>query len=104
MFGADTWVLTETMIHQLEVGNVSSLRKVTRIQAERRRDGYWRQVKADEFLLGVGTQTLRKHVDRQHATVAEWVATRPIFDVCARETGYEGGERLQVPWWRRKAV
>ena len=37
-------------------------------------------------------------------TVAEWVAIRPIFDVCARETGYEGGGRLQVPWWRQKAA
>ena len=43
-------------------------------------------------------------MDRQQATVAEWVATRPIFDVCAREKGYEGGERLQVSWWIQKAA
>ena len=36
--------------------------------------------------------------------MADWVSLQPIFDVCARETGYEGGERLKVPWWRRKAV
>ena len=41
---------------------------------------------------------------RQKATVAEWVATRPIFDVCAQETGYEGGGRLRVPWLRHKAA
>ena len=35
--------------------------------------------------------------------MAEWVSLRPIFDVCARETGYEGGERLQVPWWKQVA-
>ena len=29
---------------------------------------------------------------------------RPIFGVCAIETGYEGGERLRVPWWRQAAV
>ena len=29
---------------------------------------------------------------------------RPIFDVCARETGYEVGERLRVPWWRQAEV
>ena len=43
-------------------------------------------------------------MDRQQATVAEWVATRPIFDVCAREKGYKGRERLQVPWWSQKAA
>ena len=42
-------------------------------------------------------------MDRQQATVAEWVALRPIFDVCARYTGYEGGGRLQVLWWRQEA-
>ena len=33
--------------------------------------------------------------------MAEWVALRPIFDVCARETDYEVGGRLRVPWWRQ---
>ena len=37
----------------------------------------------------------------EHAKVAEWVTLRPIFDVCARETGYEGGRRLQLPWRRQ---
>ena len=41
---------------------------------------------------------------RRKATVAEWVFTRPIFDVCAQETGYEGGGILQVPWCSQKAA
>ena len=36
--------------------------------------------------------------------MAEWVSTRPIFYVCMRETGYKGGGRLWVPWWRQKAA
>ena len=36
--------------------------------------------------------------------MAEWVATRPIFDVCALETGFKVGGRLQVPWWKYKVV
>ena len=36
--------------------------------------------------------------------MAEWVATHNCFDVCAQETGYEGGERLRVPWWRQKVA
>ena len=32
------------------------------------------------------------------------MATRPIFDVCAKETGYEGGGRLWVLWWIQKAA
>ena len=58
----------------------------------------------EAVLQGAGKQTLRTYVDRLQAEVAEWVATRPIFDVCARETGYEGGGRLHVTWWRQKAA
>ena len=38
------------------------------------------------------------------ATVAEWEALKPIFDVCAREMGYEGRGRLRVPWWSHDAA
>ena len=41
---------------------------------------------------------------RRQETVAEWVTNRPIFDVCARNTGFEGGGRLWVPWWRQNAA
>ena len=61
-------------------------------------------MKAYAVLQGVGTHTLRKYVDRRQATVVEWVANRPIFGVCARETGYEGEGRLRVAWWRQKAA
>ena len=36
--------------------------------------------------------------------MAEWVALRPILEVCDRETGYEGGVILQEPWWRQTAT
>ena len=32
------------------------------------------------------------------------MAIRPIFDIYVRDTGYEGGGRLRVPWWRQKAA
>ena len=78
---------------------MSFLRQVTHKQAMRHRDGSWQQVPAEEVLQGAVTQTLRAYVKRRQATVAEWVDTRPIFDVCVQETGFEGGGRLRVPWW-----
>ena len=41
---------------------------------------------------------------RLQSTVAEWVAARPIFYICAQETGFEGVVRLRVTWWRQKSV
>ena len=97
LFGADIWVITETMIQQLEGVHMSFLRQVTRKQATWRRDGSWRQVTEEAVLQGAGTHTLRTSVDIRQATVEEWVATRPIFDVCEKYTGYKVGGRLRVP-------
>ena len=82
MFGADTWVLTETMSQMLEGAHVSFLRQVTRKQAMWQRDESLWQVLAEEMLQGTETQTLRTYVAKRQETVVEWVATRPIFDVC----------------------
>ena len=43
-------------------------------------------------------------MDRQQATVAEWVALWPIFDDFTRETRSKGGVRLWVPWWKLEAA
>ena len=58
---------------------------------------------AKSVLQGAWTQPLRAYVDRQQMTVAEWVDLQPIFDISARETGYEGGGILWVTWCGQKA-
>ena len=59
---------------------------------------------ANTFLPGAGTQLLRTYLDKINATVVEWADLWPIFDVCAIETGYYGGGRLRVLWWKQAAA
>ena len=56
-----------------------------------------------KYLQGAGTYPLRTYVDRRQATVAEWMALCPIFDVCARNMDYEEGGTLHVTWLRQAA-
>ena len=35
--------------------------------------------------------------------MAEWVVSRPIFEFCDREKGYEVGGSRREPWWRKNA-
>ena len=53
---------------------------------------------------GAGTQTLGTYIDRRQATVAEWVALRPILDIYDRDKVYEGGGRHHEPWRRQTAA
>ena len=55
-------------------------------------------------LKAAGTQLARIYIERQQATVAQWVALRPLFEVCTRKTGYEGGERRRKERWHQEAT
>ena len=55
-------------------------------------------------LQATETKPLRGYIDKRQATVAEWVALWPIFEVCAKEKVYEGGEKLRKLWWRQEDV
>ena len=46
-----------------------------------------------------GMQALRTYINRRKATVAQWVALRPLFEVYAQETWYKGGGRRREAWW-----
>ena len=47
---------------------------------------------------------LREYISKRKAAVAEWVDLRQIFEVCAKDTGYEGGGGYCEPWWRQAAA
>ena len=39
-----------------------------------------------------GTQLAMTYIGRQHENVSQWVALRPIFEACAGDKGYGGGD------------
>ena len=41
----------------------------------------------DREMKAAGTNFLREYINKRQATVAEWVALWPIFEVCAEVTG-----------------
>ena len=100
LFGAETWVLSAPMVHRLEEVYMGFLRQVKKSKAKPLKDGSWRKAATNKALQGAETRPLQTYLDRRQATLTEWVALRPIFGVCTRETGYEGRGKLWVLWWR----
>ena len=52
----------------------------------------------------VGTKLVITYIGRQQATVSQWVALQPIFEVCTGEKGYEGGGLRRDTLWRQEAA
>ena len=52
----------------------------------------------------VGTQLAMTYIGRRQATMSQWVALHPLFEVCSTETGYEGGGFRREAWWRQETI
>ena len=64
----------------------------------------WETPGVESIQEASGTQSDRIYIEQQKATVAQWVALCPLFELCTRYTGYEVGERRRKVWWRQEAT
>ena len=94
LFGSETWVMTAAMPHKLEGVHLGFLRKVTGMKARRLWDEIWKKEGAYRAIQAVGTKPIWEYIIKNHLTVVEWLALWPIFEVCAKDTVYEGAGRL----------
>ena len=87
IFGSETWMFTAAMLQNFKGVRVSLLWQATGMKARRLGDKTWRKEGGGRMLQAEGTKPLREYINKRQATVAEWVALRPIFEVCVKETG-----------------
>ena len=93
--------MSAVMIKNIEGVPVGFLQQVKWMKEWRLWDKTWTKEGPYRVMQAAGTKPLRGYIDKRQATVVEWVKLRPIFEVCAEETGYEGGRNLREPWWRQ---
>ena len=87
--------MTATILQKLEGVHVGFLRQVEGMIVQNLGVNTWQTEGADRVLQATGTKPLWEYIERRQATVAEWIALRPIFEVCAKETGFEGRGKAQ---------
>ena len=46
---------------------------------------------------------MRIYIERRQEIVAQWLVLCPLFEVCEREKGYEGGGHRREAWWCQDA-
>ena len=52
-----------------------------RIQ-RRRGDGKWEYTSAEAEIVEAGFETMETYIRRRHNTVVQYIATRPLLDLC----------------------
>ena len=93
--------MSYVMIRMVESTHVGFLFNITGKRVRRQADGLWETSAAKEVLRVARMQSATTYIGRRKATVAQWVSLKLLLEVCAWETGYEGGDRKSQPWWRQ---
>ena len=104
MYGSETWVLSKSIEKRIEGTHMEFLQMITGKRANILGYGTWETPGAEGIRETAGTQLSRIYIEQRKATVAQWVAIRPLFEVGAREKGYEGEGRRRKGWWRQEAT
>ena len=88
LYGSDMGVLLAAMEKKVEGAHTGFLRQITGKRAWQIGDGTWETPRAEVVREAAGTQLVVIYIGRRKATVAQWVALWPIFEVCAGEKVY----------------
>ena len=98
LFGAEMWELIQRMEKDLDSFQSRVSRRLIGKQTRRRTDGSWDYPPLAEALGEAGLEGIRKLATRRQNTVAQYIATRPILDLCEWATRLPGA-RASRRWW-----
>ena len=90
LVGAETWVLTPRIERALEIFMHGAARRITGRQPRRGWDGKLYYPSLREAMREAGFVDIRKSITRRQNTVAQYIATRPLLDLCERATQRRG--------------
>ena len=102
LFGSETWNLSDSMFKLLEGFHIRAAWRMAREHKPRKGDGgEWIYPASEDVLEECGLKTMREYVDVRRNTVAEWVATRPIYEDCVGAERQRGSAPRKW-WWEQE--
>ena len=98
LFGVETWTVTNAMMEILESFHHHVARRLSGPIPYRSPDGAWIYPPLKEAMDKAGLWTMKEYVRRRQATVEDYVATRPIYQLCTQAIMLPGASRI-MRWW-----
>ena len=98
LFEAETWFLTKKMESALDAFQGRVVRKLTGRQPHDGRDGGWYDPSLAGVMKEAGIVRIRTSILWRQNTIAQFIATRPILDLCEKVVRRPGAW-LPRRWW-----
>ena len=89
LFGAETWVVSLMIERALSAFIHGAARRITGRQLRKGRDGKWHYPLLEGAMKEAGLTDVRTSINRRQKTVAQYIATRPLLDLCEGATQRE---------------
>ena len=103
LFEAETWELTVNMKNALEAFQGRVAWKLTGIQARRGRNGEWYYPSLVGAMKEAGTVWIRTSILQRQNTIAQFIATRLILDLC-KKAKRRPGALVPRRWWEQTGI
>ena len=97
LFGAEMWVLTPRIEMALNSFMHGAARRITGRQPRRGWDRKWFYPSLEGAMKEAGFKDIRTSINNRQNTVAQYIATRPLLDIC-EGTNQIGGARVSRRW------
>ena len=103
LFGSETWVLTARMEKALDSFQSRVAMEIMGRQPRRRKDGSWVYLPLARVMKETGMVEIRTSILQRQNTFAQFIATRPILDLCEQATR-RPGSRVSWRWWEQTGI
>ena len=103
LFGAETWVVSPMMERALSAFLHGAAIRLTGRQPRRGRDREWKYPSLEGAMEEAGLTDIRTSIQRRQNTVAQYIAARPLLDLCKGARPREGA-RVTLRWWEQSGI
>ena len=103
LFGAEAWVVSPRMERALSSFIHGAARQITGRLPRSGWDGKWFYPSLEGAMKEAGFTDVRTSINRRQNTVAQYIATRPLLDLC-KGAAKRGGARVTIRWWDQNGI
>ena len=106
LYGAETWVITPDMLSLLSGFHNRCARRIAGMHPRLdRRTNIWVRGDMKEVTELTGLLPIEDYLEKRQHTIAQYVATRPIYDLCRGSSRRSGSmDYRRIYWWTQPMV
>jgi hypothetical protein len=103
LYGSERWNLTKAVLARLEGFHVQAAYRMAQVHRPKQVAGNrWEYPKTSDVLEEYGMATMQHYIQKRRATIAIYIADRPILEACRHGERKRGSHPRQ--WWWEQAM